>query len=323
MVALVASIKWHVCSSNMHHIDISKFDLNLLAVFEALLEERHVGRAAVRLRLSQSATSHALGRLRRLFDDPLFVRHVGGVEPTARARKLAAPLAEALAHVRRVVGPVDFDPATLQRTFTVATHEYVVAVLMPSLTALLRGQAKGVDIRCIGLSYRDLATALARGDVDVACGAFPVVDARRVERMPLFTDSFVGVASVDHPGLIEGRASIEAFASSPHVWVSIGNEPYDPIADALALQGYERRIAVTVPTASSVPAIVALSDLIGVMPARLADLIARPIGLAVFDLPVATNPVSCDLLIPVASSGTPEAQWLHSVFVQAAAIGDG
>lgn len=302
----------------MHRIDISRIDLNLLVVLETLLEERHVGRTAERLRLSQSATSHALGRLRRLFDDPLFVRHAAGIEPTHRAREIADDLAQALSQVRRIVSPTRFDPKTLERTFTVATHEYAVAVLMPKLLTLLRRQAPGVNIRCVGLSYQELLAALDRGGADFACGAFPGLDAKRIERTPLFADRFIGVVRAGHSALTEGRLSIEAFAALPHVWVSIGAEPYDPVAAAMADHGHRRRIAMTVPNALSVAPIVAGSDLIGVMPERLAKSLMGSFQLAPFELPIVIDALTCDLLMPATLAATPEACWLKTLLTGAA-----
>lgn len=302
----------------MHKIDISRIDLNLLILFEVLLAERNVGRAAERLQLSQSATSHALGRLRRLFGDPLFIRHAAGVEPTHRARQLADDLAGALAHVRRMMGSTRFDPATLERTFTVATHEYAVAVLMPRLLALLHRDAPGVDIRCVGPSYRDLIAALDRGEADLACGAFPGLDTKRIERTPLFTDRFVGMVRVGHPALSAGGLDLEAFVSSLHVWVATGERPYDPVAVALAERGRARRVGLTVPYALSVPVVLASSDLVGVVPERLGASLSVSLPVVMFELPIVLGTMTCDLLVPTSLAATPEARWLTDIFVSAA-----
>ena len=299
----------------MHQIDISRMDLNLLVVFEALLEERHVGRTANRLHLSQSATSHALGRLRRLFNDPLFVRHPAGMEPTSRARELATPLAEALAQVRRVVSPpAPFDPATLVRSYTVATHDYATVVLLTKLMSELRREAPGVDLRCVGMWYPDLVAGFHRGTVDLACGAFPGFHMQRIERTPLFDDSFVGVIRADHPALTAGRVELDAFVATPHVLTSPGGEPNSPVDEALSARGLSRRIAMTVPNPLSVPLLVAGSDLIGVMPARLAATMAANHGVVAFDLPITIKAVTCDLLMPGALAGVAEVRWIEDVF---------
>jgi DNA-binding transcriptional LysR family regulator len=311
-------MKWLLCSIAMQQIDITRIDLNLLVVFEALLDERHVGRAARRLCLSQSATSHALGRLRRQFGDPLFVRHHTGVEPTPRAKELAGLLADALAGIRRVVAPVEpFDPVKLVRTFTVATHDYVIAVLLTKVMALLRKEAPGVDFRCVGLTYDELGTGFDRGTVDMACGAFIGFDARRIDRLPLFDDRLVGVVRSGHPALKAGGMNLDAFVATPHVWTSGGGEARSPVDDALAAIGLSRRIAMTVPTSFAVPAIVAASDLVGVVPHRLVDG-ANDHGLVAFELPIAIEPMTCDLLMPTALAGTEDARWMKALLVRAA-----
>lgn len=131
----------------MNNIDLSRADLNLLVVFEAILAERHVGRAAGRLNLTSSAVSHGLGRLRRLFDDPLFLRTPRGVVPTERAMALAEPLADVLARVRGVIAIAEpFDPATSTRRFTIGASDGVSAVLLLPLLAELGRSAAGVNL---------------------------------------------------------------------------------------------------------------------------------------------------------------------------------
>src|SRR5688572_23225934 len=116
----------------LNHIDLSRTDLNLLVLFEIVLAERHVGRAAARLSLSPSAVSHGLGRLRRLFNDPLFLRTPKGVVPTDRATELAGPIAEILGRVRNVVATAEpFNPATSTRRFTIGSPDGASAVVLP------------------------------------------------------------------------------------------------------------------------------------------------------------------------------------------------
>ena len=127
--------------------DISRIDLNLLVLFEVVLEERHVGRAAERLNLTPSAVSHGLGRLRRLLNDPLFLRTPKGVVPTTRATELAAPVADILAQVRSVISTADpFDPTRSTRRFTLGAPDGASAVFLPPLLAGLRQAAPGIDI---------------------------------------------------------------------------------------------------------------------------------------------------------------------------------
>src|SRR5688572_4042835 len=131
----------------LNEIDLSRTDLNLLVLFEVVLEERHVGRAADRLNLTPSAISHGLGRLRRLLNDPLFLRTPRGVVPTERATELAAPVADILARVHAVVSTAEpFDPARSQRRFTIGAPDGISAVLLPPLLAALKRTAPGIDI---------------------------------------------------------------------------------------------------------------------------------------------------------------------------------
>src|SRR5688572_6540903 len=131
----------------LNDIDLSRIDLNLFVLFAAVLETRHVGRAAERLNLTPSAVSHGLGRLRRLLNDPLFLRTPKGVVPTERAAALADPIAELLARARRVVSTAaPFDPKTSTRRFTIGAPDGVAAVFLSPLLAELRRRSPGIDI---------------------------------------------------------------------------------------------------------------------------------------------------------------------------------
>src|SRR5438046_6051769 len=131
----------------LNEINLARADLNLLTLFEAVLSERHVGRAALRLNLTPSAVSHGLGRLRRLLNDPLFLRTPKGVMPTARASALAEPIADLLARARNVLSSAEpFDAAKSTRRFIVGAPDGVSSVFLMPLLALLRNRAPGIDI---------------------------------------------------------------------------------------------------------------------------------------------------------------------------------
>src|SRR5262245_53140445 len=143
----------------LNEINLSRSDLNLLVLFEAVLETRHVGRAAARLSLTPSAVSHGLGRLRRMLSDPLFLRTPKGVVPTQRALELAEAVGDILARSRRLIGSATpFDPAKSSRRFTIGMPDGVSAVLLPPLLAGMRRTAPRIDI---SVRYLDRDTALA------------------------------------------------------------------------------------------------------------------------------------------------------------------
>jgi DNA-binding transcriptional LysR family regulator len=173
----------------LNETDLSRADLNLLVLFEIVLEARHVGRAAERLNLSPSAVSHGLKRLRRLFNDPLFLRTPKGVVPTARAAELAEPIAEALARVRSVIATAEpFDAAKSTRRFTIGAPDGVSAVFLRPLLAELRRRAPGIDIgvrqllppqggTTIGRAWEPVLADLEARTIDIAVA--PMDDVRR------------------------------------------------------------------------------------------------------------------------------------------------
>src|SRR5207248_3320871 len=155
----------------MHDLHFHSLDLNLLRVFDALIEERSVTRAGERLGLSQSAISHALNRLRYVLDDELFVRVSDGMRPTSRASEIAPRLREGLLQLQLALAPAEFDPLETTRRFTIACTEYVGTVLMPKFIAKLRAQAPHSELR-IRPSNMGVAEPLIAGRVDLAIGSF-------------------------------------------------------------------------------------------------------------------------------------------------------
>src|SRR6187399_2226101 len=154
----------------MHVPHMSGLDLNLALVLHALLAERSVSRAAKRLGLSQSATSHALARLRRSLDDPLFLRAPQGIVPTPRAEALAQSLAAGLALLEQsLLPPLRFEPATAQRQFRIAATDYVEFVILPRFLAALASEAPNVEVWVRPFSD-DALDKLQRGDLDLLLG---------------------------------------------------------------------------------------------------------------------------------------------------------
>lgn len=272
-------------------------DLNLLVLFEAVLEERHVGRAAERLNLSPSAISHGLGRLRRLLNDPLFVRTPKGVVPTDRASELAAPIADVLARIRRVVATAEpFDPATSTRRFTIGAPDGVSAVLLTGLLDGLRRSAPGIDI-----SLRQLLPAPGETTLERAWrGAFAELETRamdiaivptdeipaRFHRQFLYEEDFVIAARAGHS--LTTAPTLDRYCEVRHIVVSLTGDPYGFIDDALSKLDRSRRIALTVPNFMFALSVVAESDFVCALPRRFAAMHA-----ARFDV------VSLEALLPL------------------------
>src|SRR5262249_50359298 len=151
----------------MNEINLRRADLNLLVVFQVLLAEGHVGRAAKRLSLTQSAASHALGRLRDLFGDPLFVRHPKGIEPTSRALNLAPAIADILSRTHSVLASPIFDP-TEARSFTIATIDQNIPTILLPLIHHLREVAPAIDLRLLPLDRHLVVASFDRQEIDIA-----------------------------------------------------------------------------------------------------------------------------------------------------------
>lgn len=301
----------------MHRIDFSRLDLNLLTVFETIMRERHIGRAAEALHLTQPAVSHALGRLRHAFADPLFVRHARGVRPTVRADGLAAMIAPALDMLRAGFGAAqDFDPATVKREVTIGASDYVALTLMPPLIARLRALAPGIDLRIRSVSRQSVHGELRRHEIDFAVG--PMAAVPETARMrSLFTERLVLIARRDHPAL-RGRLTLQRLARLDHLLVAPSGDAFGTVDGVLREAGFSRHIAVTVPHFLAAPFIVGMTDLVAVMAERVARAVAGPAGVQILPLPVAIAPWTLGLARPKDAPGHPALDWLEELICSVA-----
>jgi DNA-binding transcriptional LysR family regulator len=268
----------------MHVPHMSGLDLNLALVLHALLAERSVSRAAKRLGLSQSATSHALARLRSSLQDPLFLRLPRGIAPTPRAEALAEPLARGLALLEQsLVAPPRFDPASTARRFRIAATDYVEFLTLPRLLGALAAQAPQVDVWVRPYSD-DALSALERGDLDLVLGLSRPEKSAGLRSLDLLTERLVCVVRAGHP-LTRGRLTLARFAAARHVLIAPRGRPGGPIDDALATRGLERHVTVAVPHFLAAPHIVAETDLVLTVAERIAASFAGVLPLRILELP--------------------------------------
>jgi DNA-binding transcriptional LysR family regulator len=294
----------------MNQIDLRRADLNLLVVFQVLLAERHVGRAAERLALTQSAASHALGRLRNLFGDPLFVRHPKGVEPTARALALAPAIADILNRAQSVLASPVFDPM-LACSFTIATIDLTIPTIIVPLIKHLRGVASAIDLRVVPLVREQVVGAFDRQEIDIAILNFPDPPAR-IARVPLLKDRYIGIARRGHPGLKRRPLTASAYAALPHLLFSPRGDPKGIVDEPLAqLRGLRRRVVMTVPHILAAPLIVASTDLVTVLAERIARLYASDLDLVLFEPPMALPEFTISMLTSAARDSDPALHWLR------------
>jgi DNA-binding transcriptional LysR family regulator len=313
----------------LHEIDLSRTDLNLLVLFETVLRERHVGRAAARLHLSASAVSHGLGRLRRLLKDPVFLRTPRGVVPTARALELSAPVAEVLAGARSILATsAPFDPRTSTREFTLGAPDGAsTAFLLPLLTRL-REQAPGVNLRLRQLvppgdgrpgvaPWERACAELESRTLDLAIGPFDAVPARFASES-LGEEDFVIVSRRGHrftraPGL-------DSYCAASHLVVSQTGDARGFVDRALAGLGRSRRVALTVPSFFMALAIVADTDLLAAVPRSFARVQGARAGLAVIEPPLPLPRFQLRMILPAGGLTDAGLAWLCSAIRQGAGL---
>lgn len=293
----------------MNASQLSAIDLNLLVALEALLEESSVGQAASRVGLSQSAMSHALGRLRVLFDDQILVRSSGSMHATARAEAVRIPLGHCLEQVRRIVFEgLRFDPATSSRRFRIATEDYFSGVLLAEFIAVVRAEAPGLDIELVR-SGLDPIRQLSSHDADLLIGVFGADTGMR--REVLFSDDHACLLRSDHPD-VGRRLSLKVYAATPHVVVSVGARRPTRVDELLAKRGLKRRVALRVDNFLAAPIAVAASDLLFTCPLRLA---AAPLlgGVRRVRAPLELGSFEYAMLWPEWREEDPAHAWLRSV----------
>lgn len=295
----------------MHDVNnLRGIDLNLLVVLDALLAERHVSRAALRLNMSQPAVSHALGRLRLLFDDPLLIRRDGQLVASARALAIAPALTEALRQVRQVLGPGGFAPATEKRTFRLAMSDYGSAVVLPGLLNILRRDAPGIDVVITQSSREAMLGLILDGDCDLALGVFPELP-RRVEAERLFVEDFACLADRAVMGRHD-RLDLGAYLARPHVLVAMKDEADTEIDIALRGIGHFRRIAVTLPHWGNAPRLIRGTDLVLTVARKALALHERDPALAIFEPPFSIPPFPFVQVWHERRSGDPAHLWLRN-----------
>ncbi len=267
-------------------MDLSTLDLNLLRVFDAVMRERHVTRAAGRLGLTQSAVSNALARLRAAFGDELFVRRPGGVEPTALATDLDPPIAAALDQVRAALAlKLPFVPETAAEHFTIGMSEYAEAVLAPPLVAALAAQAPGCTLTIRHVDRTDAESLMEREDIALAMAVMPEELPAHFTRILLLPDEFATLMRPDHP-LAQGEMTLERFAAFPHLVVSPNGSRRAALDEPMRAAGHPRRVSVTCGHFLAVADILLVSDLVCTMSARMGRRIAELRGLATRAKPV-------------------------------------
>ena len=291
-------------------------DLNLLITLDVLLAEGSVTRAARRLRLSPSAMSRALARLRETTGDPLLVRAGRELVPTPRALELRARVRPLLGEVLAVLRPTEqLDPRQLAQTFTLRASDGFVENFGPALLAHIGAQAPGVRLRFVQKVDRE-SVQLREGSIDLETGVIGSLTSPEVRTRRLFSDRFVGVVRSGH-ALAQGEISAERYAAGQHVLVARRDQDTGPMDDALAALGLQRTIASIVGGFTSALALAAGSDLIATVPERHTGNLRA--GMFSFALPLGMPDLTVSLMWHPRMDADPAHRWLRGCVVDACA----
>lgn len=299
-----------MCTATIRGMDdLRRIDLNLLLALHALLEERHVTRAALRLHRSQPAVSHALAQLRAHFDDPLLIRKGGHMELTSRALVLATPLQEALTALNGLLSDRPFRPDEATGRFRVAMSDYATRIFLPGLVRTVREQAPGIDLAISQGSREAMLAQLADGELDLAFGVFPKPP-EGIRTQDLFGERFVSVADVDR--LPRGSTlTFKAWIERPHVMVALRPDAKDEIEQALAAQGITRRIAVALPHWTLAAQLVPHTDLVLTVASRAMGPMNEHPRLRAFAPPMEIDSLKYQQAWHVRRDSDPALHWLR------------
>jgi DNA-binding transcriptional LysR family regulator len=279
-------------------------DLNLLRVFDVVMVERNVTRAASALAITQPAVSNALRRLREAIGEDLFVPGSTGVAPTPHALALWPAVREALGGLRELFEPQSFDVRRDERVFTLAMADATAAVVLPPLIERLQRERARVDLRVEPLTTRDPRAALERGAADGAIGFFPDV-ARTLAAAagqgdsvldPLYGCEYICVMNRHHPLAKLSTLTLDDYCAAQHVRVSFAGRAHGFVDEALARRGRARRVALTVNQFSNAARVVRRSQLLSVFPRSFVPASGEASGLSVRELPFEMPRIEVGLL---------------------------
>ncbi|UOB05632.1 LysR family transcriptional regulator [[Acidovorax] ebreus] len=312
----------------MQPLNFRTLDLNLLRVFDEVMAERNLTRAAEKLAITQPAVSNALRRLREVLGDELVTRRGHGVEPTPRALALWPAVRHALAQLQETLSPGRFVPASAQTTFVLAMADATGATLIPPLIEIVEREAPGVSLRVVPLTTRDPRRLLDDESADMAVGYFPAVLADLTARAQsdnvvahestrLYDGQYVCVMRADHP-LAAVPMTLDLYCAARHLLVSFSGKPFGFIDGALAALGRERRIVLTVNQFFTAGRVVATTDLLTVLPRHFVGVASVRDELVWRPLPMTLPPVHVDALWHRRRNHDPAHRWLREAIARAA-----
>ena len=296
------------------HLGNMRFTVTELRLLEVLGQEGSLSSSADRVGLSQPAASHALSHMRKVLADPLFVRTSGGLKPTPYGRRICDAAHKALQALRIGITLPRFDAASSTRVFNLYMSDVGQIVLLPPLLARLKREAPHISLHVRSIPQQSPHSLLETGEVDLAVGYLTTLTTGFYQKR-LLRERYVCVVHKDHPAFASGM-NLRAFQSVPHALTDSTGMAHQLLDRKLARQGIQRSIKLYVPQFMVLPLLVASSDLLVVMPSRLAANFATLLPLKVMPLPVTVPPYEVKLYWHTRFRQDPANRWLRSIFVE-------
>jgi DNA-binding transcriptional LysR family regulator len=293
--------------------ELGSLDLDLLLVFDAVMTDASLSKAAKRLGMAQPTVSNSLARLRVIFGDPLFERTGHGVRPTARALELVDPFGIAISALKLAVSkPSEFTPASIDRTFILEVRSDLECLIAQPLIEQMRSQAPRASCYITGGRVGRVDRDLSHGDPELAIDT-ELSSSQGVQCQILLEDERAVIARPQHPG-IAGQLTAEVYAKLEHIVIArSGPDDKSSLAMALERNGYRRNVRCAVTDTSAIPHLVRSSDLVATMNRRLAREFARRYDLEIFDLPISLPAIRFHLIWHRRYDGDAGHRWLRSL----------
>lgn len=306
-------------------VNFRTLDLNLLRVFDVVMAERNLTRAADRLAITQPAVSNALKRLREAVGEDLLTRSAHGVVPTPRADALWMDVRVALAQLRGALEPAEFNPQTEAVNFRITMADATAAMFMPALIARIEAAGALANVRVLPLTTGDPRSLLERGEADLAVGYFPEAvaavlaqgDDAPLRHERLHDSGYVIVMRRGHP-LADAELTLDAYCSAHHLLVSFSGRAFGPVDEILAVRNRARRIVLTVNQYFTAGRVVARSDLLTVMPEYFVDATGFRDQLVMRPLPFELDGMHVEALWHMRHDRISAHQWLRAGLLAAA-----
>ncbi len=287
-------------------------DLNLLVIFDAIMQEQSITLAAERMSMTQPSVSNAVSRMRHIWGDPLFVKHGRGIRPTPYAENLWLEINEPLHRIRSANSPEQFDPSNLKTTFRIALTDWMADIFWLPLRQIIERQAPGINIHAVPYTVNGEALLL-NADVDLVLDYFEG-SSNKVQSQHLFDNHFVCAMRADHP-LAVSELDIHSFSQAEHLLFSLSGEASASVDHILAKQNITRRIAMTVNHCYHIPKLLEHTDMITTIPLPLVLESVEQQRLIIKKLPFELPPAPISMTWHTRQHRNAQSKWLREIIL--------